>query len=89
MEGASGGAAERPSFAEPAPALLGFDSSIWSFCSRALGRDTSGFSQSGLAERCVRSNNNILRLLSGGWAWNMCKLLQQMLDRAAPEAWRR
>ena len=69
MENAFGGEADRPAFRAAAPALLGFDSTIWEFCSRASGATTQGgFSQQELANRCVRSNNNILRIV-GNAKW--------------------
>ena len=80
MEGALGGATSRPGFAGPAPALLGFDATIWEFCSRAAGqRNLGGFSQEALATRCVLSNNNILRVIRG---WSMCQNLQWLLCTA-------
>ena len=38
-----------------------------------VGKSNSGFSQRELAERCVRANNNILRIVSGSWGWTMCQ----------------
>jgi hypothetical protein len=64
-----------------APALLGFDDTIWSYCSQAIGQggDLGGFSQQKLAARCVESNNNILRIVGGRWEWNMCQNLAWQL----------
>lgn len=73
MEGAIGDSNIRPSFTRPAPALLGFESTIWEYCSAMVGKSNSGFSQRELAERCVRANNNILRIVSGSWGWTMCQ----------------
>lgn len=76
MEGAFGSAEDRPNFHRPAPALLGFDSAIWEYCSEMNGfRDLKGFSQQELAARCVQSSNNILRLIEGRWVWTMCQNL--------------
>ena len=72
-EGAWGKGAARPCCGKPAPALLGFDESIWQFCSRAVNKPAAGFSQTEMAARCVMSNNNILRLMGGAWKWNMCQ----------------
>lgn len=70
------GAHAKPVFGGVAPALLGLDSAIWSYCSNAMGiAKLDGFSQEALASRCVRSGNNILRLLGGTWKWNMCQNL--------------
>eukprot|EP00966_Prymnesium_polylepis_P098607 2283453-Prymnesium_polylepis.3 len=71
MEGAYGAEHDRPDFAEPAPALLGFDSTIWEFCLSQIDAPDVHFSQQAIAERCVQSSNNILRVVSGNWDWNM------------------
>lgn len=63
----------RPAFKAAAPALLGFDETIWAYCSEALGKDTTRFSQGSLAARCVESNNNILRLVNARPPWTMCQ----------------
>ena len=73
MEGAIGGSSARPSFSRPAPALLGFDSTIWEYCSLQTNQDLFRFSHPELASRCVKSNNNILRIVGGTWGWNMCQ----------------
>ena len=73
LEGAVGGEKDRPRFTSGAPALLGFDSTIWEFCSNSLGKNLGGFGQKELGSRCVHSNNNILRILAGSWGWNMCQ----------------
>jgi len=76
MEGAYGSEGDRPNFDAPAPALLGFDSTIWEYCSRHVGiYHFDGFSHTELAARCIRSHNNILRMVSGEWGWNMCQNL--------------
>ena len=67
----------RPGFSSPAPALFGFDESIFSFCSELLGEgkhfDGSGDFNNELAQRCVKANENILRLLSDRVPWSMCQ----------------
>jgi hypothetical protein len=71
LAGAYGDETDRP-FKDPAPALLGFDWTMWEYCSKAAGiNDLSDFTHEELARRCVRSNNNILRLFKG--KWNMCR----------------
>ena len=76
FEGAAGDGPEaRPCCGQRAPALLGFDETIWQYCSRAVGKAavSSAFSQSELAWRCILSDNNILRINGGRWKWNMCQ----------------
>lgn len=76
MEGGYGSEADRPDFGAPAPALLGFDTTIWEYCSRESGlAHVKGFSQQELATRCIRSHNNILRMVASKWQWNMCQNL--------------
>jgi hypothetical protein len=56
-----------------APALLGFDETIFAYCSAALGQD-EGFSGDHyeLARRCVASGSNVLRILGNiKPPWNM------------------
>ena len=83
MSGAWGsGEYDHPVFPSPAPALLGFDSTIWEYCSEQVGSDTNDFSQQELAKRCVWSNNNILRMVQSEWQWNMCQNLVWQLCAA-------
>ena len=74
------GPGDRPHFTQPAPALLGFDETILGYCSHLVGLDFDGGDLE-LAERCVRANKNVLRLLQGRpWGmrqnieWQMCAL---------------
>lgn len=85
LEGASGGQWDRPQFAADAPALLGFDETIWDYCSEVAqqGNWGGGDWNKELARRCVLANQNILRLMfscadcTGSRAgWNMCRNLQ-------------
>ena len=55
--------ASQPHFTGPAPALLGFDEAIDSFC-------TGGGNH---AESCVRSNLNILSLYGRAIPYNLCR----------------
>lgn len=57
-----------PRFVEPAPALLGFDESIDSYCERG------DWSQKGHAESCIYHNHNILSLYDG--SYNTCRNLE-------------
>ena len=68
--GAWGSPGDMPAFPAAAPALLGFDTSIWEFCSHQAGLGTGGFEQHELAKRCVDTNNNILRMLRSEWPWS-------------------
>lgn len=54
-----------------APALLGFDETIYGYCSAKLRLPEKPFDQDnrGLATRCVRAQQNVLRHMGG---WNMC-----------------
>ena len=55
---------DRPRYTAPAPALLGFDETILGYCSHLVGLDFDGGDlNTELAERCVRANKNVLRLL--------------------------
>lgn len=67
------GPADRPRFPAPgdAPALLGFDNTIWQYCSEQGGTwgEPGNFLPS-IAHRCIQSNQNILRMVSV--VWNMC-----------------
>tara|TARA_B110000046_G_C12889059_1_gene353515 strand:+ start:255 stop:470 length:216 start_codon:yes stop_codon:yes gene_type:complete len=59
-----------PTYATPAPALLGFDETIYAYCSAEKGWNEGPFNPQdnwGLADRCVRANKNVLRVLNG---WN-------------------
>ena len=69
---------DRPQFPKPAPALLGFDETIYAYCSAEIGEDEGPFYQDngGLARRCVEANENVLRVTSG---WNMCMNLHWQL----------
>ena len=60
-----------PHYPRPAPALLGFDETIYAYCSAVNGQKEGPFFQFNveLARRCVQANQNVLRVLSG---WNMC-----------------
>jgi len=65
--------AGRPSFSAPAPAVLGYDASIFDFCTQqdvsGGGGGGGGSWQADLVARCVGANLNALRVLRG---WNMC-----------------
>ena len=65
------GVHERPSYRRVAPALLGFDETIYAFCSAESRLDEGPYygDNSALAERCVRASENVLRVMGG---WNMC-----------------
>lgn len=73
----------RPSFPKGnAPALLGFDDTIFNFCADIVkphARDFDGDFNDELAHRCVAANQNILRLLSPRVGWNMCQNLDWVL----------
>ena len=60
---------------EPAPALLGFDETIYGYCSSKNHQSETPFNQdnAGLAHRCVQAQQNVLRHMGG---WNMCVNLQ-------------
>ena len=65
------GTHERPTFPRPAPALLGFDETIYAFCSAETGLEEGPYwgDNNALATRCVAANENVLRVMGG---WNMC-----------------
>jgi hypothetical protein len=69
------GVMERPEFKSPAPALLGFDETIYAYCSAVNKQPEGPFYQdnAGLASRCVQANQNVLRVFAN---WNMCTNLQ-------------
>lgn len=70
------GPGDRPHFTQPAPALLGFDETILGYCSHLVGLDFDGGDlNTELAERCVRANKNVLRLLQGR-PWDMCQNIE-------------
>ena len=64
-----------PQYPSPAPALLGFDETIYAYCSAEIHKNEGPFYQdnNGLARRCVDANENVLRVMGG---WNMCVNLQ-------------
>ena len=71
---------DRPQFSAPAPALLGFDETILGYCSQLVGLGFDGGDLNAeLADRCVRANKNVLRLLRGGRAWDMCQNIEWQL----------
>lgn len=90
LEGAIGGAADRP-FKPDSPALLGFDETINEECSRLLGvepwdnADLNGK----IAHRCRDARRNVLRLLTGGWTmcqnleWQLCALTGRLPGQGA------
>ena len=69
---------EWPAFPRPAPALLGFDETIYAYCSakthqsEGLWKGDSSHNRA-LARRCTLANENVLRVVGG---WNMCVNLQ-------------
>ena len=76
----------RPPFTAEAPALLGFDESIYAFCSTLVGQPTNFIKANGLdfneelAQRCVDANINILRIISSTRKpWTMCQNLRWVL----------
>lgn len=68
-----GGVMGWPEFSKAAPALLGFDETIFAYCSSATGQNEGPFNgdNAGLGFRCLQANQNVLRLFN----WNMCVLL--------------
>ena len=62
-------------YAQPAPALLGFDESIDGYCAAQLG-DFDGAAQTGHAMRCVHANLNILSLFGDRVPYNICRNLE-------------
>jgi hypothetical protein len=91
LEGAiDGGPEQRPGFdaARPADALLGFDGTIWDYCSQVgrIGGWPGGDWNRELARRCVAANMNILRIMfscsdcvGARAGWSMCRNLQWVL----------
>jgi len=70
-----------PSFAEPAPALLGFDSPIDTYCAanKPPPRQARGQRQHyGHAGECVNANLNILSLYGDRLPYNLCRNLEWM-----------
>ena len=65
------GTRPRPQYTAAAPALLGFDASIWDYCTEV--HDPGGMQSDDwnveLVRRCVLSNQNILRMMTG---YDMC-----------------
>jgi hypothetical protein len=66
-----------PRYSRPAPALLGYDETIFAYCSASLGwgerfkgNDYSRHVE--LPERCVAASENILRVIHQTPDWNMC-----------------
>ena len=77
-----GGLAKSPDFASPAPALLGFDKDVHSFCSGLLKltvSSTPGDPNSELARRCVDASQNVMRLMKG---WSMCSQMEWLVCAA-------
>lgn len=75
--------AGRPSFSAPAPAVLGYDASIFDFCTQqdvsGGGGGGGGSWQADLVARCVGANLNALRVLRG---WNMCLNFRWLVCRS-------
>ena len=61
----------RPVYRQPAPALLGFDETIYAFCSAETRLEEGPYwgDNNALAVRCVGASENVLRVMGG---WNMC-----------------
>ena len=72
------GVHEWPRSLDKAPALLGFDETIYAFCSAAIGEEEGPYHNENeiLASRCTLANENVLRVMGG---WNMCVNLQWQL----------
>ena len=84
LEGAVGNKEARPYTDLSAPALLGYDRSIYKFCSEAIGWDVStavGDFNGALASRCLMARQNVLRVNLG--TWNMCENLQWIVCAAS------
>ena len=95
LEGAMGGRWDRPRFTSmesamggQAPALLGFDDTIWDYCSQL--HPQSGMADNDwnreVARRCVAANQNILRIVFSNpqavgrrRGWDMCTNFQWVL----------
>ena len=75
--------AGRPSFSAPAPAVLGYDASIFDFCTQqdvsGGGGGGGGSWQADVVARCVGANLNALRVLRG---WNMCLNFRWLVCRS-------
>jgi hypothetical protein len=73
----------RPRFAEPAPALFGFDETIDGFCwdhtPRWWNDDQGGYDH---AKQCVLKNLNILSLYGFSTPYNLCRNLEWQLCAA-------
>ena len=69
------GTHEWPQYPRPAPALLGFDETIYAFCAAETHQPEGPYwgDNNALASRCVDANENVLRVMGG---WNMCVNLQ-------------
>ena len=65
-----------PSYPSPsAPALLGFDNTIYAYCSAQILKEEGPFygDHGEMARRCVQASHNILRTMgTSEGAWNMC-----------------
>jgi hypothetical protein len=86
LEGAMGGEHDRPQFNAPeAPALFGFDNTIWDYCTQVspqASMENDDWNKE-LARRCVAANLNILRILvfcpncfGSRVGWNLCRNLE-------------
>ena len=85
VEGDMGEPEARPHFARPAPALLGFDEALYDYCSSLLHlQKGKGDFNTELAQRCVKANQNVLRLLSRrpGAGWTMCSNMRWLMCAA-------
>jgi len=80
VQGDLGQPDSRPTFPQPAPALLGRDEDIYQMCSALLGVErTSGDFDTELARRCVAAGRNVLRLPTG---WTMCQSMRWLVCAA-------
>ena len=88
LEGAFGGEHDRPPFTADAAPVLGFDGTIWEYCSEVhpQGGWGGGDWNRELARRCVEANLNILRIMfscpdciGSRAGWNMCRNLQWVM----------
>lgn len=74
---------DRPEFTAAAPALLGFDGTIWDLCTEQVAADYpylhDGYSNQEMSRRCIATNHNILRLQRH---WDMCTNLEWQLCAA-------
>lgn len=68
-----------PHYREPAPAVLGFDRTIMQYCLEVLGMWPQPINDvppsNDIADKCVRANKNVLRLMNG---WNICENVKWM-----------